>query len=61
VKPDRPPKHKSTKQFNAFSHAGRQDAIPLKDHGAVHDKPDDKLELFKYESSTRDKTANNAE
>jgi len=28
-------------------------------HGAVHDKPDDKLKLIKYESSTRSDAANN--
>jgi hypothetical protein len=39
------------------------DAAPgpgtLINHGAVHDKPDDKLELFEYESFTRNKVANN--
>jgi hypothetical protein len=29
-------------------------------HGAVHDKPDDKLDLFEYESFTRHLAANNA-
>ena len=28
-------------------------------HGAVHDKPDDKLDLFEYESFTRFKVADN--
>ena len=32
----------------------------LTDHGAVHDKPDDKLVLFEYESFTRNMVANNA-
>jgi hypothetical protein len=63
VKPDRPAKHKSAKQFNGFSHAacrvGRAPA-KLTDHGAVHDKPDDKLVVFEYESFTRDMAASNA-
>ena len=32
----------------------------LTDHGAVHDKPDDKLVLFEYESFTRNMVVNNA-
>ena len=32
---------------------------PSNDHGAVHDKSDDKLKLIKYELSTRNDAANN--
>src|SRR5882757_6651005 len=49
VKPDRPAKRKSANQINGFSHAarpGRSGSGPLTVHGAVHDKPDDKLDLF---------------
>ena len=38
----------------------RTRSAPLIDHGAVHDNPDDKLELFKYESLTRNKAAGSA-
>jgi hypothetical protein len=31
---------------------------PMSVYGAVHDKPDDKLELFKYELLTRNKSVN---
>ena len=39
----------------------RLDRLPvqLTDHGAVHDKPDDKLDLFEYESFTRSMAALN--
>src|SRR5712691_5917470 len=63
VKPDRPAKHKSAKQFNGFSEAaGRAGRFPaqLTIHGAVHDKPDDKLDLFGYTLLTRNMAANNA-
>jgi hypothetical protein len=63
VKPDRSAKYKSAKQFNAFLvppvRFGRVPA-QLTDHGAVHDKPDDKLVLFEYESFTRNMAVNNA-
>jgi len=39
--------------------SGRGSAL-LTDYGAVHDKYDDKLELFKYELFTRNKAANKA-
>ena len=33
---------------------------PVNDYGAVHDNPDDKVELFEYESFTRNMAVNNA-
>jgi hypothetical protein len=62
VKSDRPAKHKSAKQFKGFSHAacrGPAGSGKLTHHGAVHDKPDDKLVLFRYESFTRNMVASN--
>jgi hypothetical protein len=56
-----PCKTQERQAIQRFSHAaGREPAAPvlLTDHGAVHDKYDDKLELFKYESLTRNKSAN---
>jgi len=48
-----PAKRKSTKEFNG-SLVRRNEARQRKsDHGAVHDKPDDKLKLIKYQLSTR--------
>src|SRR5260370_30258158 len=36
-----------------ISHARKRGPAGWTDHGALHDKPDDKLKLIKYELSTR--------
>jgi len=48
-----PAKRKSGKEFNASPRGRGEARSPTSDHGAVHDKPDDKLKLIKYQLSTR--------
>jgi hypothetical protein len=48
-----PAKRKSTKEFNGSFSSRAEHNTSRRDHGAVHDKPDDKLKLIKYQLPTR--------
>jgi hypothetical protein len=48
-----PAKRKSSKEFNSFPGGRARHDNLIRDHGALHDKPDDKLKLIKYQLPTR--------
>src|SRR5262249_2147420 len=52
-KPDHRQNARAPRSFNGSLSSREENKTPGRDHGAVHDKPDDKLKVIKYQLPTR--------